>query len=130
MEIQEMIEVLSKAKKNEKGEYINVECRSKRDIDDNWGVASNPIWDFADLDYRIKPEPKRVPLTKEDLIERIKNNQTIAIIHRNLDDIYTWAYIAEGGIKYNGFSNIINFSELMKETFADGTPCSKESECE
>ena len=81
---------------------------------------------------RIKPETKRVPLTKEDLIERIKNNQTIAIIDNQFNTIHNFEYTTiDNSIKYCGYESAIPFAELMLySSFADGTPCYKEVESE
>jgi hypothetical protein len=130
MEIQEMTEVLSKAKKNEKGEYINVECRSKRDIDGDWEVVPSPVWDFPSLDYRIKPEPRRVPLTEQDLIERIEKNQTLWIRDGNPNNKFKDLILKFGVECVYTYSNRISY-DILKERFnwLDGKPCSKESEC-
>lgn len=35
----------------------------------NWNVAIAPAWDWVTWEYRVKPEPRRVPRTMADLPE-------------------------------------------------------------
>ena len=75
---------------------------------------------------RIKPETRRVPLTKEDLVERIKNNQTLLIIDKQFQTIHNFEYILDDCVRYFGYIEPIEFIDLMSYSFADGTPCYKE----
>lgn len=83
---------------------------------------------FAD----IEPEKKRVPLTYEDLFERVKQGKTMWVIRNcyvinivDFDDDYI--YFVNGtngerkieGAEYEYFQN-------LDAIFADGTPCWKE----
>ena len=34
---------------------------------DGWAIASTPSWDWHRNDYRVKPEPKTVALTPDDI---------------------------------------------------------------
>ena len=79
-------------------------------------------------DYRIKPEPKRVPLTKEDLIERRKLGFEAMWIKSKNAEKYNSEYFIdqisdEGCIIHNVYFSY----EAMPEYFVwlDGTPCSK-----
>ena len=80
---------------------------------------------------RIKPEPKRVPLNQQDLIERIKDGKTmwvqlefrVAIITDFMDDT-----IGDNRVYFQCDQS--SYKELAKYNFIDGTPCSKEVECE
>ena len=56
-DIDYMIAVLQAAKE---GKTIQYGARRNRGTDKNWGDASNPIWDWATYDYRVKPEPRRI----------------------------------------------------------------------
>ncbi len=78
---------------------------------------------------RIKPETKRVPLTMQDLIDRIKEGKTM------------WIALTDGGIcqQITSFSWVYfttnvgtyNYDQLAEKfTFHDGTPCYKEVESE
>ena len=62
MEIQEMIEVLHHA---EKGGAV--ECRLRTNAD-TWGEANPILWNFNAYDYRIKPEPKKRPMTRGEVL--------------------------------------------------------------
>jgi hypothetical protein len=70
-----------------------------------------------------------VPLNQQDLIERIKNNQTMWVKYEQLDIQY-WQIAG-----FDSYSVLFAFDEIDYEllsefgTFIDGTPCSKESEC-
>ena len=82
--------------------------------------------DFADgYSIRIKPETKSVPLTMQDLVDRVKENKTMwlsigELILRFTD---THMYTSNGGIPYL-------FAFQHHYTFLDGTPCYKEVEDE
>jgi hypothetical protein len=47
----EMIAVIAAHKD---GKTVQVRCKGS---DREWGYTSGPYWNFADCDYRIKPEP-------------------------------------------------------------------------
>ena len=77
--------------------------------------------------FRIKPETKRVPLTMQDLVDRVKEGKTM------------WIALTDGGIcqQITSFSWVYfttnvgtyNYDQLAdKFTFLDGTPCYKEVE--
>ena len=42
----------------ERGEYVEV--RTDKTVAGQWGVAIDPLWDWNNNDYRIKPKPKQV----------------------------------------------------------------------
>lgn len=42
----------------ERGEYVEV--RTDKTVAGQWGVAVDPLWDWNNNDYRIKPKPKQV----------------------------------------------------------------------
>ena len=124
MEISGMIEVLQRA---EKGEIV--ECRPIA-INDGllyeWRTTDNPNWNFSKFDYRIKPETKQVPLTKEDLIERRKLGFEAMWVKSKQD--LDFEYIIEqirpdGCFVHNSF---FAYYELeLHFVWLDGTPCSK-----
>ena len=79
--------------------------------------------------FRIKPETKHVPLTMQDLVDRVKEGKTM------------WIALTDGGIcqQITSFSWVYfttnvgtyNYDQLAdKFTFLDGTPCYKEVEDE
>lgn len=86
------------------------------------------VEEFLYLDnvhIRIKPETKRVPLTKDDLIDRELSGKTMRL--SNGDLILSWN---DKQIKtlnhHTGYDYLLNHNR----TFLDGTPCYKEVECE
>lgn len=81
---------------------------------------------FFDLPYQ---EKKRVPLTSEDLLERIKAGKTMWIINE-LDTVYNIVDFDYSNAYYaNGDANEllpISYEDLMGITFVDGDHCWKE----
>ena len=82
-------------------------------------------------EFRIKPETKRVPLTMQDLIDRVKEGKTMWV---QLD--FRIALITDFHDDTNGDNRVYfqcdqqSYSELMNYTFLDGTFCYKEVESE
>ena len=50
----------------ERGEYVEV--RTDKTVAGQWGVAIDPLWDWNNNDYRIKPKPKQVVTIEKWLI--------------------------------------------------------------
>ena len=73
--------------------------------------------------FRIKPETKRVPLTMQDLVDRVKENKTmwLSINELILRFTDTHMYTSNGGIPYL-------FAFQHHYTFLDNSPCYKEVE--
>ena len=46
----------------ERGEYVEV--RTDKTVAGQWGVAIDPLWDWNNNDYRIKPKPKKAVVEK------------------------------------------------------------------
>ena len=73
---------------------------------------------------RIKPETKRVPLTKEDLVDRELSGKTVSLFY---DDtvLHILKYNSQYVVLINGFN--LDYEYLKNNyTFLDGTPCYKE----
>ena len=51
----------------ERGEYVEV--RTDKTVAGLWGVAIDPLWDWNNNDYRIKPKPKQVVVIEKWLCE-------------------------------------------------------------
>ena len=123
MEIQEMIEVLQHA---EKGGAIESSYKNRND----WKPIDQPIWDFQSFDYRIKPEPKRVPFDYSDIlvgkcvVEKGRNTRRM-IVSQNSCSVLLSENALGGGVEWYYYDKLMEYF-----TFLDGTPCSKESECE
>lgn len=60
MTIDEMIEVLQAAK-----EWKNIECCFKSS--NVWGLTRDPLWDFHNYEYRIKPTSKKRLMRVDEL---------------------------------------------------------------
>ena len=79
---------------------------------------------------RIKPEPKRVPLNQQDMIDRIKEGKTMWVKYEQFDIKY-WQIAG-----FDLYSVFFAFDEidydLLSEfgTFLDDAPCYKEVEDE
>ena len=125
---QEMIDVLSRAEYID-GKCVNVQSKINMDNNEPWRNNKIPKWDFNSTMYRIKPEPKRVQLTQQDLIERIKLGfEAMWIIENGNTYSLIEAISTDGIYRRYGF---VQFKDLQRHyTFLDGTPCSKEVECE
>ena len=88
-----------------------------------WTVNDSPKWNWAEVNYRVKQEPKFVPYSFEDAealigkAVKIKNNSEIVLIVRvNKDYISLSIYGAYG------------FKHFLSEcTWLDGSPCGKMS---
>ena len=66
MELKEMIKVMT--------HYLNgreVECVEKGN--DNWEIATKPLWNFDDFEYRTK-EPKPKVTIEDGCVKKIKEN--------------------------------------------------------
>ena len=126
--IKEMIEVM---KAYDRGEQI--ECFN----DEEWKYVKNPVWDWLNNDYRVKPKTKYVPFdTPEeffkaqrehggDLFIRIENG-TLKKHELSVSiDGSVYDHTDDGDVDYIG-----EFEDLLFEDykFADGTPCGKEVE--
>ena len=64
MTLREKIEVMEAF---ERGEYVEV--RTDKTVAGPWGVAIDPLWDWNNNDYRIKPKPKQVVAIAKWLVE-------------------------------------------------------------
>ena len=53
----------------ERGEYVEV--RTDKTVAGQWGVAIDPLWDWNNNDYRIKPKPKQTVTIEKWLLREI-----------------------------------------------------------
>lgn len=84
---------------------------------ENWYEITKPTWNDT-TEYRIKPEPKYVPFTRNDdlLGERIENKFTHAVF---MISGVTNEHIYVG-------PSFITYGELFNDyIFVDGSPCGK-----
>ena len=122
MEIQEMIGILQHAGKGGVVEYFDWHTKK-------WTVALAPTWNFYGDNFRIKPEPKRVPLGYTDMlvgkcvVEKGRYERRLIISQDNSSVLLSESALNIGNQWYY-------YDKLMEYfNFSDGTPCSKESDC-
>ena len=86
---------------------------------------------IEDIQIRIKPETKRVPLTQQDLIDRIKEGKTMWIKHNITNHIENIIAFTPMFVSLHSHIDSVEYLYLMElGTFLDGTPCYKEVEDE
>ena len=80
----------------------------------------------GDLVIRIKPETKRVPLTMQDLIDRINSHKPMYVkhgkAHRAIQDFNDETVFF--------FDDEFTYEQFMWLVWYDNTPCYKEVECD
>ena len=97
-----------------------IECIDNRDPEDEWGADLTPSWSNY-RSYRVKPQPKLVPLTFEDR-EMLRGKYLVAKEYSKIETMITT--ISEDYVVIRGTA--ITYSELMdRYTFLDGSPCGK-----
>ena len=86
---------------------------------------------YRDELVRIKPETKRIPLTQQDLIDRIKEGKTMWIKHNITNHIENIIAFTPMFVSLHSHIDSVEYPYLMElGTFIDDTPCYKEVECE
>ena len=81
--------------------------------------------------FRVKPETKRIALTQQDLIDRIKEGKTMWIKHDITNHIENIIAFTPMFVSLHSHIDSVEYPYLMElGTFLDGTPCYKEVECE
>lgn len=131
MTIKEQIEVMQAYADGKK-----VQCKSKHIDDDMWVDSSNPSWNFACLDYRIKHEPKYRPYndTAEmitDWMERFGTYDTKVVMppiwvkDRN-DYKYHITEYFDGSVGLFSRDETLLIELFKNYTYLDGSPCGKE----
>lgn len=112
--INEMLEILTAYKEGKEIEYYS-------DAIGGWLNVQNPLWDFSNKIYRIKPQPKVKKLVPfdfdDDLLGKVVKHKTsnIKSVIIGQDNIDTM--INKSEISYNFL--------LYCYTFMDGSPCGK-----
>ena len=118
-----------------RGEEIEYRCGYK-----DWLECRIPIWDWNNLDYRVKPKTKTKTKTRTKYLQFENVDEFLAaqrehgtIIKMLDDDRLLSAFVrADGSVLFVLPKSIcekllINVNDLCgKYEFADGTPCGKE----
>lgn len=124
----EKIEIMQAYESGEQIEFI--------DCSREWKDTTNPIWDWARYNYRIKPKPKYVPFETPEEFFAAQRNHGEGLIGINdsrvlkANDIYV---NIDGNVyKCIGNQFYCNLGDLkylfINCKFSDGTPCGKEVE--
>lgn len=83
---------------------------------DEWDTCFEPVWNWNDTDYRVKPEPKYVPFSFEDAEFLIGK-----IIRRRVKNLIISIYYCD-----DERASGISYKDLLENyTFLDGSPCGK-----
>ena len=115
----------------EKGAQI----QEKEIVDDveyysKWEDVENPLWNFENYDYRVKPKPKYVPFdTPDEFLEAQRVHGEVLVDKKN--GVKMTTYVNKNGIvacaKF--FSNtwmVSSLQNILRDfRFKDGTPCGK-----
>ena len=125
--IKEMIEVMQAY---ERGEQIESICKIKNAL---WYECNNPIWNWSDFDYRVKPNKKYIPFeTSEEFLAAYRKHGEF--IENKESGEKMNAYVDKNGIVI--LSTALNCTYTFESLgtlfgcykFSDGTPCGKEVE--
>ena len=84
MDIRSKIQVMEAF---ERGEYVEV--RTDKTKSGTWSVAVDPIWDWNNNNYRIKPKPKKTVVIEKWLLKMQGTNQ-YAIEEGSKEEMCTW----------------------------------------
>ena len=119
----EMIEVMQAYVRGEQIEFI--------DSSRKWKDTTNPIWDWARYDYRVKPKPKYVPFeTAEEFLAAQRKHGEVIVDKTSGEK--SNAYVNKNGtvVSTKILSNVWTIGCLgtifLYYKFEDGTPCGKE----
>ena len=124
----EMIEVMQAYERGEQIEF----CYNDENIKVWENTDGEPLWNWGDTDYRVKPKTRYVPFDtpEEFLAAQRKHGENVRC---KLDDELYHAYInnraetvlvSHYGRTCSITTNIVNMYD--KYEFEDGTPCGKE----
>ena len=110
-----------------------IEINKYLDNHKHWIDIKEPTWNWGINNYRVKPEePKKkcVPLTYEDLLDRVKNGETMWISCEDFRFVKLIIFFDYSTIRWASGCDVKEFvyDELMGYNFIDGTPCWKEVE--
>ena len=131
-EIIEIIQAYEKGASIQEKEIVDdVEYYAK------WEDVENPLWNFENYDYRVKPKPKYVPFeTAEEFLEAQNEHGQVIIQYVNKEKTVFnqfYAYVNNLGkiILYGGGDTVrlLTLKQLFFDDYYfdnDLTPCGKE----
>ena len=103
--------------------YANGKKIQYLDNNNKWIDAHNPVFDWYNYDYRIKPEPKYRPFkTQEECWQEMMKHQPFGWIKSKITkQIYCIGVVAEEEMYC--FNDFWNYQDAFEQfTFIDGTP--------
>lgn len=112
--IEEKIAVMTAFKEGKEIEFLD---------DGKWLLTSNPAWDWAYRDYRVKPEPKYRPYAnaEECYKDVVKHGGWVISGNEHYKKICS---IYKDTVKLFDYAVVKPFCEMLSYTWADdGTPC-------
>lgn len=127
--IKEMIGVMQAY---ERGEQIESICNIKHAT---WYECNNPIWNWSEFDYRVKPKTKYIPFetAEEFFAAQRKHGCGLITIEDGEKKSHDVSITIDGIVFEHGEDNwackyLGDLEDLLLEDykFADGTPCGKE----
>lgn len=116
--IDEMIKVMQAYREGKTIEFITP------GINDEWEENKNPLWNWDNFDYRVKPEPRCVPYDSVFEVDRSKwvkdkdDSRDVLYMIDSIDVDYKEVHLA--AIGWIGLCGL--FNDFVYE---DGTPCGK-----
>lgn len=92
-----------------------------------WDTCTNPTWNWYNLDYRIKPSPKYIPYTMEDL-DAMEYNDRIVIFPNSNETRFPIQSYALNSIMISKDNNVGWSYQYLADnaTHIDGRPFCKQ----
>ena len=129
-----MIEVMQAYERGEQIEF----CYNDENIKVWENTNGEPLWNWGDTDYRVKPEPKYVPFgTAEEFLaaQRKHGEGVISIDNDGTLKTHDLSITLDGMVYEHGEDQwactyLGDLEDLLLDNyqFADGTPCGKDIE--
>ncbi len=106
------------------GKEIEYSCDNR-----NWHNAGTPLWDWSNLYYRIKPEPKYRPYKDAKEFVQAQKEHGLYLtfgkgVYRFPIEVYDYTITI---YKFSAHDTL-SYEELLKYTWQDGTPCGVKEE--
>ena len=106
--LDEMIAVMQAARDGKKIEFKELNSASA-----NWELARSPYWDWHKFDYRVKPEPRKMPLGYADIN---LHRDLFRLAHHAQSECSAAHSVTAGvGVWIAGASVAQSWSDLMEE---------------
>lgn len=95
--------------------------------DSTWTESSSPTWRFDLYFYRIKPQPSKLPYTKEEFLKKAMNAGGPFLRHSNSNELFALDRLSEDWIHIHGFKPLLVNDPSFWDNFSflDGSPTFK-----